>query len=370
MAYQRVDISNKVLLLTESVKYVLQLFVLFLFHNYYYYVIVILITQLLTNIITAYMANKMYPQYKPKGNLSKTQKCIINQRIRDLFTSRIGMVIVNSSDTIVISSFLGLTALATYQNYFYLLSAIIGLIATIFSACTAGIGNSLIVESPEKNFNDFCKFTFIISWITGFCTVCFLCLFQPFMTIWVGEEFLLDFSIVICLCVYFFVYEINQLLNLYKDSSGMWHEDRFRPLVTALTNLTLNLIMVQFCGLYGVILSTVISMLFVGMPWLLHNIFTVLFDRKHLYNYIKKVLYYSFITVIVSVITYIICNLINVSLVSTIIIRLIICILVSNIVFFLVYKNSKEFYESVCLLDSLAKGKLTRLLSVVSNHNK
>ena len=39
----------------------------------------------------------------------------------------------------------------------------------------------------------------------------------------------------------------------------MWHEDKFRPLVTALTNLALNIIMVQFWGLYGVVRNKAIE---------------------------------------------------------------------------------------------------------------
>ena len=67
---------------------------------------------------------------------------------------------------------------------------------------------------------------------------------------------MLEFPAVICLCVYFFIFEINQLLNTYKDAAGIWHEDRFRPLVTAAVNLGMNLALVQVCGIYGVLLST------------------------------------------------------------------------------------------------------------------
>ena len=145
----------------------------------------------------------------------------INHRIRDLFTSKLGGVIVNSADTVVISAFLGLTMLAIYQNYYYILTSIIGFVGIVFQSCTAGMGNSVIVETKEKNFNDLKKFTFLISWIAGFCTCCLLCLYQPFMEIWVGEDLMLGFSAVICFCIYYFVYEINQLLNTYKDAAGI-----------------------------------------------------------------------------------------------------------------------------------------------------
>ena len=68
---------------------------------------------------------------------------IINGRIRDLFTSKIGAVVVNSADSIVVSAFLGLTMLAIYQNYYFIISSVIGIISIIFISCTAGIGNTV-----------------------------------------------------------------------------------------------------------------------------------------------------------------------------------------------------------------------------------
>ena len=96
----------------------LQFLVLCFWKNFYFYVIVVLITQISTNIITAIVTTKVYPNYKPVGKLDRIIVKDINQRIRDLFTSKVGYVILNFADTIVISAFLGLTMLAIYQNYF------------------------------------------------------------------------------------------------------------------------------------------------------------------------------------------------------------------------------------------------------------
>ena len=144
-AHQRVDVVSKVTLITSTIQYGLQLLVLWAFHNYYFYVIVMLATQALTNIVTAICADKLYPQFKPKGNIPKEEIKRINQRIRDLFTAKLGAVIIGSADTIVISAFLGLTQLAIYQNYYFIMNAVYGLILVVFSSVTAGMGNSLIV---------------------------------------------------------------------------------------------------------------------------------------------------------------------------------------------------------------------------------
>lgn len=365
-AHQRIDVTSKVTLVTNTIQYGLQFLVLVTIKNYYIYVLVALAIQALTNIVTAIVATKMYPNYHPAGKLPRNQVKDINHRIRDLFTSKLGGVIVNSADTVVISAFLGLTMLAIYQNYYYILTSVIGFVGIVFQSCTAGIGNSVIVESEEKNFSDLKKFTFLIAWIAGFCTCCFLCLYQPFMEIWVGQDLMLGFSAIICFCIYYFIYEINQLLNTYKDAAGIWHEDRFRPLVTALANLTMNLIMVQFWGIYGVLLSTVLSMLFVGMPWLLHNLFTVLFNRSQMMGYVYTLFKYAFVVLISCIACYALSALVNFSALVNLVYRAVICCILPNLLYFLIYRKTDEFARCVELIDKMTKNKfkLSRLVKV------
>lgn len=362
IAHQRTDVSSKVTLVTTTIQFGIQFVILWLSKNYYLYIIVALMIQILTNIITALIADRLYPNYKPIGDLKKGEVKVINNRIRDLFTAKLGGVILNTADTIVVSSYLGLTILAIYQNYFYILTSIIGFVTIIFTACTAGIGNSLIVETKQKNFNDLKKFTFIVAWIAGFCSCCLLNLFQPFMEIWVGRDLMLENKAVICFVVYYFIYEINQLLNMYKDAGGIWHEDQFRPLVTAIANLGMNLVMVQFWGIYGVLLSTVVSMLFVGMPWLFHNLFTTMFDKKQLPEYLKKVFFFTGVSILVCVVSVFICNFINLGKWPTLIIRLVICIIVPNVMFCVIYHRTAEYKESLLLANAMTKGRLAGIL--------
>ncbi len=361
-AHQRVDVSNKVVLITNTIQYALQLIVLLIFRNYYYYLVVVLFTRVLTNITTAVVANRLYPQYKPSGEIEKSAVKQINRRIRDLFTAKVGGVVYNSVDSIVISAFLGLTTLAMYQNYFYVVTAPTALIGIIFSACTAGIGNSIVTETKEKNLRDFSKFTMIICWLAGFCSVCMLCIYQPFMELWVGKDLMLSFASVICFVVYFFVRQLNSLFNLYKDASGMWHEDRFRPLVAALTNLVLNLILVQFIGLYGILISTVAAISVVGMPWLTHNLFTVIFDRKYMWTYLKKIFFYVFMVAVSCVVTYFVCSFINFGLIVTILLRGIICIILPNVLYYVAYRKTEEFKQLVVMADHITKGRFKKLL--------
>ena len=67
---------------------------------------------------------------------------------------------------------------------------------------------------------------------------------------------------------------------MYKDAAGVWHQDRFRPLIAAMVNLFLNIILVQFWGIYAILLSTIISYVFISMPWMISNVFKYVFHRS------------------------------------------------------------------------------------------
>lgn len=343
-AHQRNDVASKVMLFTNTIQYLLQLYTVIVLKDYYIYLIVQICTQVVTNLLTAYFANKMYPEYHPKGNLALEKIRSINQKIKDVFTMKVGQVIVSSVDTIVTSAFLGLTYNAIYNNYNYVITAAFGIVKVFFDSCMAGIGNSILTESPRKNFIDLKKMTLITLWMTGYCCVCLLCLFQPFMTIWAGKQNLLDFSCVICFVVYFFLEELNQLLITYKDAAGIWHQDRFRPLVTAFVNLALSIILVQFMGIDGVILATVISILGVGIPWILYNLFTTIFkEGADIKEYIRKLIFYTVVTIIVCAVSYFLCTFVPDGNLLLLILKGLFCTVVSNIMFFLFYFKTAEF---------------------------
>ena len=362
-AYQRRDLTNKTTIITCTVKYILQLLVLIFIRDYYWFVIAQLATQIMQNLLCALVANRYYPGYKPSGTLSPEKVSDIKKRIRDLFTAKISTAIVRSSDSIVVSSFLGLSVLAVYQNYYFITASVMGFVEIIFSACTAGIGNSIVVESREKNYTDFKKLTLIIAWLAGFCTCCLLCLFQPFMRIWMNgdDTLMLGMGEVICLCVFFYVAEINRITNTYKDAAGLWRETKFVPLANAVVNLTLNLILVQFWGLYGVLLSTVIGFSAVEIPLLLHNLFRTIFDRDGMKPHVRNLVYYTVITALAGGVTYVVCLPVHLNGILTLLVRGMICLVLPNLIFYAAYHNKPEFRQCLSMIDLIAKGRLSKL---------
>lgn len=355
IAHQRNDIISKVALGTNTLQYIVQLTVLIFLKSYYIYLITALAVQILTNITTAIAANKMYPRYKAKGNLEKAEVRGINQRIRDLFTAKIGEIITNSADTIVVSAFLGLEILAVYQNYYYIVSAVMNFVGIIFASCQAGIGNSIVSESTQKNYNDLKKFTMLISCMISITVSCMLNLFQPFMKIWMGEGNMLSFHCVILFCIYFYVYELTRIWSTYKDASGIWHQDRFRPFISSMVNLSVNLLLVRYIGIYGILLSTILSYVIVGMPWLMINMFRYIFKRDFK-EYLLDICYFFLMTVISCTLSFISVKYISGSGFGFLIIKLILCLIISGFITVVFCYRKKEFKE----LLKAAKGILKK----------
>ena len=352
-AHQRVDISSKVTIIANTILYIGQFITLIVLRNYYIYIMLTLVAQVAINLITALIADKMYPEYKAGGKLPRDEVRIINRKVKDLFTAKLGGTIINSADTIVISSFLGLTVLAIYNNYFYIVSSIIGFATIGYASLTAGIGNSLVTERKGKNYKDFKTITYISMWAVCICSCCFINLFQPFMKIWMGEELMLDMLAVICFVLYFIIFEINAVLNLFKDAAGIWHQDRFRPLVVSLINLALNIATVKTLGIYGVLFSTIASMAFIGIPWVINNLFTNIFDKEDMLNYIKEMIIYIVQIAVICLVSYLVCNNIKLDNILGLMIRLLISVVTSMLLFTIANFKTKAFRESIELIKKI-----------------
>ena len=341
-ASQRNDMASKVNMVTGIVKYIMQIVVLLFWHNYYGYVIVIPITSFAANIIIAYTAKKMYPQYICKGNVKPELIKEIKGKVFALFAVKITSVIYNSVDSIVISAFLGLIVLAKYNNYYYILSAIISIVTVVFTSITSSIGNSIVLESDKKNYNDYMNLSFINAWIVGWCTVCLFCLYQPFMRLWVGKSLMFNLDIVVCFCIYFYAFQLKSVQSAYKDAAGLWKEDMWRSYAANIFNLVMNIILVKTIGIYGILISTILALTIITYPWQTWMIHKKLFHCS-MWPYMKKLLIYTIVTIVACLITYGVIGLVKGNGIIDFCIKTIICIILPNILFLIISFKTKEF---------------------------
>lgn len=356
-AHQRGDLASKVNSLAFILKYVIQFIVLLTTRNYYCYAVVIPLTTLLTNLGSAFIADKYYPQYVCRGELKKEERKEIKEKVSALVYNKIGVAIINGSDSIVISSYLGLTLLGIYDSYYYIFKMLHSFFDVFHSAITPGVGNSIVTESVDDNYKLFNRLNFLNMWIVGWCSICMCCLYQPFIKLWVGQEKALSIWFSLLMAAFFYFWMIRFIVLIFKNAQGLWREDRFRSISEGIFNLCLNLIMVQFMGIYGIILSTIIAMLIISVPWETKVLFKYYFDRSPKQYYLTLIAK-TVITVVVGTVTYLLCSLYKGGLVATLLVRAIICIVVPNVIFISIYHKSENFEYMIKLIK-----KLFRLLA-------
>lgn len=352
VANQRSDIVSKRSIVVQTLMYVMQIGVLLIVKSYFFYIILLPIFTVITNFANSIIVDRMYPEYKCVGKVEKEVEQSIRKKVIALFGTKANSVIMHALDNIVISAFLGLVMVAKYGNYYYIMNAIIGVMTVIYSSLTAGLGNSLVVDSEEKVYQDFNILSFLNAWMVTWCSACLLCLYQPFMKIWVGEKLMLDFNIVVLLVVYFFVYQIRRIVLTYKDAGGIWWEDRFRPYTMMITNIIGNFVLVQIIGIYGVILSTILAM-FVSWPWEIHVLFKHIFKISTL-EYYKSLIIYIVCAVVICIVTWLLCQILPDGF-GGLILRAVVCVIVPNALFVLLFCKKKEFSKSLRKICSFRK---------------
>lgn len=355
IADQRKDISQWIRTLILVLRYILQMFVLIFLKNFYIYIAISVFGTIITNIVISIVVSKKYPQYEYKKIKAVKIPEEIKKQVKGLTVDAICDKARNSLDSIILSGVLGLTAVAIYNNYFYIYSALYGITLTICNAMSASVGNSIAKESVEKNYKDLLKFSFIQAWCSGIISICMLCLYQAFMKFWVGENLMISEWSMSLICIYFFVINLNNIRNQFISGSGMWWNLKWKYLAEALANLILNLILGTIWGISGIISASIITIVFMNFIWRTVVLFRTYFVNISVRTFFIDNLQWLFVTVLAAGITYYLCGWINAEGIKEIILKLPICLTVPNILFYLCYFRTKEFEDAKKFLSSARK---------------
>ena len=191
------------------------------------------------------------------------------------------------------------------------------------------------------------KMNFIYMWISGWCTICLICLMQPFMQIWMGKKLMFSMPVVWLLCLYFYILKMGDIRTVYVQVNGLWWENRFRAIAEAIGNIVLNYILGKYFGVYGIIIATILTVFIINFGYGSRIIFKYYFKEQNAKEYYFYHLFYMLVTGIIAIFTYFICRLINIGNIGNLIVRAIICCIIPNICYFLVYRKTKIFKKSI-----------------------
>lgn len=335
---------------------VLQMVVLITTKNFVLFLALLVACTLLNNIALSRRANRMYPYLKDKkiAPLSKDEKKEISQNVRAMLMHKVGDVVVNNTDNLLLSSLVGIVSVGIYSNYFLIIGSVRQVLNQAFQGIAASVGNLGVEESNAKVKRVFEAAFFIGQWMFGFAAICLYELLTPFVGMSFGEQYIFSAEITVVLCLNFYFTGMRQATLVFRDSLGLFWYDRFKSLAEAVINLVVSVVLGYYYGVIGIFIGTLCSTLATSFwvePYMLykHRL------KSPVKDYFFKYFGYSIVIGLTWWLTDILCRQCSGGLFRQFALRMLCCILVPNLIFLLVYCKSKAFAYVIKKLGKLWK---------------
>lgn len=353
-----VSIYNQVFHIIEVI---VQIIILLLTKNYILFLIVQITCTILNNLFLAKKANKMYPFLKigKAKSLDKNERKKIFINIKSLFLYKLGSVILNGSDNIIISAMIGVAAVGLSSNYLLIISAFTAISGQVMGAFTSSLGNLNAIGKKSSKERVFYKVFFISAWIYGFISIGLLLLLNPFINLWLGNQFILSEGVVFAIVLHFYINSMHFTAYTYRITMGLFVQGRYAPLAAAIINIILSIWLGNKYGLIGIFLATSFARVFttgIVDPILIYRIG---FKKNPFKYYIKYLLYTTSFIGIFLILNFII-EFVRIDGIIGFIIQLAIVTLLFNFLYLLLFRKTHEYVDIKKIVKKVIKNKLSK----------
>ncbi len=346
IADQKTYINTQYRYIFSIIKALLQIGILIILQNFIIFLFIQVISTIAENVFISRKVNIMYPFLKEKNSeiLSSIELNRIKGDVKALVLSNIGYIVLNGTDNIIISAMVGVDWVGLLSNYTLITGSLIMILSQLATAITGSVGNFIAKEKTEKSYELFKKIDFINYWLYGFSTICLIILINPFITLWLGNNYTLSLIAVIIIGTNFLIDGLLSSLWTFRTTMGLFVQGKYRPIIAAMLNIVISLILVQSLGLLGVLLGTTLSKILVNVwydPYIIFKHGFKIFPKEYYKNYIKRIFLLAIISIgLLEIYQIIIANDITI---FRFFILLIITVIIPNIIFFILFKKTEEF---------------------------
>ncbi|MEH6949712.1 oligosaccharide flippase family protein, partial [Bacillus sp. JJ634] len=320
--------------------------------------------------ILARVVNKMYPYLKNKviEKIDPETKNGITKNVKAIILQNTGNFLVNGTDNIIISSFISVAAVGLYSNYHMLIEIFRNLLNQIFNNIYHSVGNLVAKEDSEKVYSIFKVYRFLNFWLYSFISIFLLIILDSFITVWIGSEFLMAQNALIIVMLIFFERGMRNAITTIKTTAGIFHEDRYIPLFQAAINLILSIVLVQYMGIAGVFIGTLVSTI-VGPFWTTPYLVYKKVLNRSLYEYYLTYIFFVLIGVGAYFLTNYLCNFIEVEGFLGLLLIGMICFIVPNIIYLIIFYKTSEFKYLLSLIIGIS-GSLLQKIKIKNSQYK
>lgn len=330
---------------------VIQLLILYITKNYYIYLIIKILCNILENFAITYVANKLFPFIRnvKKDNLDKETEQDIIKRVKAQLLHKIGGTVVNGTDNILISKLVGIAEVGLCSNYFLILNAVKNLFSQIITSITASIGDLLIENNSDKSFSIYKKIRFLNFWVTCLACSLLIALIQDFIILWLGEEFLLPYIVIITLIINQYQKMMRVSNDTFLVAAGICVENKYVPIAESILNIIFSLLFCKMFGLVGIFLGTIVS----GMALWCYSypkfVYKKLFNKSNK-DFALETIGYFILFIILITLTIVFMNLISINnLFLKLIIKTIFTFIFINVILIILFHKQENFiyYKSL-----------------------
>ncbi len=242
-------------------QYVLQIVVLLITKSFVWYLICRIVAALAQWVATEYAARRNHTDIltNPTKKIEAPVKKELMKNIKAMFMHSIGYVLVNSVGNVVISAFIGVGVLGLYSNYTMILTSLTEVLKLVFTSLTSVIGH-LYVEANKQTTKRYCENFHLLNFVLG--CVFFLGYYavaDDLIALLFAEELIIDKTIVLVLTINGFVQFMRQSTLVFRQATGTFYYDRWKPLLEGIVNVVLAILLVHRIGVAGVLLATIIT---------------------------------------------------------------------------------------------------------------
>lgn len=341
---QKTYIITGVFSLSSIITVVLKILILYYTQNFILYLTVDSLITIITSILLAYIVNRMYPFLKERitDKLDEATKSEIYKNIKAIVLQNIGVYLVFGTDNIIISTFISVTMVGVYANYHMLIEICRTFINQVFNNLYHSVGNLVAKENSEKVYSIY-KVTMLMNfWLYSLFAILMASMLEPFISLWIGSEYLLDNYVLLILMVIFYERGMRNSIHTVKTTSGIFHQDRLAPLGQAAINLVVSILLVQQIGIVGVFIGTLVSALFVPFWVTPYLVYKKVF-KKPLRKYYSRYFLYLFVAIFTYFITNTLVSFIEIKDFKTLIFSGFICLALPNAIFLICFMRTREF---------------------------
>ena len=253
---------------------ILQILFIIKFHSFFLYITLLICDNLLQYIFF----RKHY-----KSNYSYIEKTVeryegIKTDIKNLFWHKIGSLVVFNTDLILISKFVSLSVVGIYASYQMITQIVSTIVGVGVGVISPKIGKYIAEHKKNEVYFLFKKSNIFFIMIALFFSYCVFILINHFITLWMGEEFLLPKLTLGLIVINLFINIFRWNLEIYKGSAGFF-DDIKSPMYESIINLFVSIALGVKIGLDGIIIGTIVSNIIVILIYKPILVFERCFDK-------------------------------------------------------------------------------------------